>query len=72
MFGKNKIKTTKKIDKLITWVIIGWAIASIFGLSKTKKWEQVKKEISKKSKWLFWRIYGWFDTFMCKIFGCKK
>ena len=72
MFGKNKTKTTKKIDKLITWVIIGWAIASIFGLSKTKKWEQVKKEISKKSKWLFWRIYGGFDTFMCKIFGFKK
>jgi len=72
MFGKNKVKTTKKIDKLITWVIIGWAIASIFGLSKTKKWKQVKKEISKKSKWLFWRIYGVFDTFMCKIFGCKK
>jgi hypothetical protein len=34
MFGKKK---AKKIDNLVTGLIIGSAVASIFGLSKTKK-----------------------------------
>jgi len=72
MFLKKKEKASKKIDKLVTWVIIGSAIASIFGLSKTKKWQEVTKNITKKSKWILWKIYWGFDTVMCKIFGCKN
>lgn len=64
-------KKGKKIDKLITWVIIGSAIASIFGLSKTKKWQDVTSEISKKSKWLFWKVYEGFGKVMSKIISKK-
>ncbi len=45
-FRKNKKDSTiKKLDKIITWIIIWWAVASAVWLSKTKKW----KEISKKT-----------------------
>jgi len=62
-FRKKEVeKHAKKFDKLITWLIIGWAVASMIGLSKTNKWkkvtENVKKEwtnISKKSYKLFWK-----------------
>ena len=69
MFGKKKVK---KIDKLVTGVIIGSAIASIFGLSKTKKWQEVTKSITKKSKWIFWKIYEKFWKTMCKVVSKKK
>ncbi len=72
MFGKKKEKTTKKIDKLVTGVIIGSAIASIFGLSKTKKWKQVTKSISKKSKGVFGTIYHIFWKLMSKLLGGGK
>jgi len=72
MFWKNKEKTTKKIDKLVTWVIIGSAIASIFGLSKTKKGQEVTQNISKKSKWFFSKIYEKFGKTMCKIVSKNK
>lgn len=70
MFGRKK--TTKKIDHLVTWVIIGSAIASIFGLSKTKKWQEVTTNISKKSKWFFSKVYENFWKTMCKIVTKKK
>lgn len=68
MFYKKKEveKHAKKFDKLITWLIIGWAVASMIGLSKTDKWkeitENVKKEwtnISKKWYKLFWKVLVW-------------
>lgn len=35
-------KSMKKVDKLVTWLIIGWAVASIFWVaSQTKKWKEV-------------------------------
>ena len=60
---KEKIeKHAKKFDKLVTWIIIGWAVASIFGLSKTKKGRKITKkvsyswvEVAKKSYSLFWK-----------------
>ena len=63
-FRKKKVEDhAKKIDKLITWLIIGWAVASMIGLSKTDKWkeitENVKEEWSKVAKqWvkLFWKV----------------
>ena len=69
MFGKKKVK---KIDKLVTGIIIGSAIASIFGLSKTKKWQKVTQEISKKSKSIFWLVYEKFWKAMCKIVSKKR
>ncbi len=62
-FRKKEVeKHAKKFDKLITWLIIGWAVASMIGLTKTNKWkeitENVKKEwtnISKKWYKLFWK-----------------
>ena len=69
MLGKKK---AKKIDKLVTGLIIGSAVASIFGLSKTKKWEEVTKNISKKSKSIFWNIYNKFWKTMCKIVSKKN
>jgi len=69
MFGKKKVK---KIDNLVTGLIIGSAVASIFGLSKTKKWKEVTKEISKKSKSIFWKVYHKFWKTMCKIMSKKK
>jgi len=69
MFGKKK---AKKIDNLVTGIIIGSAVASIFGLSKTKKGKKVTAEISKKSKSIFWKVYDKFWKTMCKIMSKKK
>ena len=63
-FRKKKVEHhAKKFDKLITWLIIGWAVASMIGLSKTDKWqeitENVKEEWSKvaqESYKLFWKV----------------
>jgi len=61
---KPKIKKhAKNLDKLVTWMIIGWAIASVIWLSKTNKWKKVTKEVVKEwtniaRKWysIFWKI----------------
>jgi hypothetical protein len=66
-FRKKKVEDhAKKFDKLITWLIIWWAVASMIGLSKTNKWkeitENVKAEWSKVvNKWykLFWKALLW-------------
>lgn len=66
IFRRSK-KTVKKsmwgMDKLITGIIIGWAAASIFGLSRTKKWRKFWEKVADNSeecakKWisLFWKI----------------
>lgn len=66
IFRKSK-KTVKKsmwwMDKLITWIIIWWAAASIFGLSRTKKgkkiwekWLDLGETIAKKTFCGFWKI----------------
>ena len=61
---KNSITNqVKKIDKLVTWLIIGWAIASMIGLSKAKKWIEVKENMNSEwtkiiKKWysIFWKV----------------
>lgn len=69
MFGKKKVK---KIDKLVTVIIIGWAIASIFGMSKTKKGQEMTETISVKSKWFFSKVYVVFWKAMCKVLSKKN
>jgi hypothetical protein len=59
------------MDKIITWIIIGWAIASVFWLSQTKKWKEVTSNITtklqpgmaktgKKALSIFWKIIAFF------------
>jgi len=43
VFGRKK--ADKKIDKLVTGLIIGWAVASMVGLSKTKKWKKLTEKV---------------------------
>ena len=47
MFWKNKKLNywVKKIDRIVTWFIIGWALASIFWLTHTKKWQEISKDV---------------------------
>lgn len=62
--SKEKVNTSvKSVDKLITWIIIGGAVASIFWLSRTKKWKDVTTKVVENSKWvankwvwLLWRV----------------
>lgn len=50
-------KRAKSVDKIVTWVIIGSAVASIFGLTKTKKWKEITKKTTKKSR--SWLVFVW-------------
>lgn len=74
-FIKKKDKAVNKIDKLVTSFIIGWAVAWMIGLSKTKKWKEITKDIEKKSKNIFERTHSLFWESMIKvlqIFNKKK
>lgn len=71
MFQKKARKNIKNIDKIVTWVIIWWAVASIFGISKTKKGQAIKEQTTKKSRgWfvLIWKIL----VATLRIFSKKK
>ena len=70
MFSSKKKKAAKKIDTLITGVIIGSAIASIFGLSKTKKGKEITAEVTNKSKWVLRTVYEFFGR--CMAWACAK
>lgn len=75
IFRRSK-KTVKKgalgIDKVVTGIIIGGAAASIFWLSRTKKWKHVLQRLLDNwegiLKWgvrVFWKItlefLSWFQ-----------
>jgi hypothetical protein len=81
-FKKKEVdKHAKKIDKLITWLIIWWAVASMIWLSKTDKWKEIQKNVkiewkkaviewkSLAKKWynIFWKVLVW----TIKIFNKK-
>ncbi len=66
IFRRSK-KTVKKgmwtVDKLVTGIIIGGAAASIFGLSRTKKWKKfwsktldTTEKCAKTGVNTFWKI----------------
>ena len=71
-FRKKKEKATKKIDKLVTGFIIGGAVAWMIGLSQTKKWKEVTKEITEKSESIFKKTHGLFWKSMIKIIKIFK
>lgn len=77
MFFKKKksLSPSKKIDKLVTGIIIWWAVASMIGLSKTDKWKKISKDIweksssvAKKALWVVWKWMVW----VLSIFNKKK
>lgn len=78
MFFKKKDDLNKQvhfIDKLVTGLIIGWAIASIVWLSKKRKNESFTKNISDEStkiakKWI--NFFGRILVGIVKIFSKKK
>jgi len=61
---KKKVEDhARRIDKLVTWLIIGWAVASMIGLSKTNKWKEITENVAEEwskvaKKWfkLFWKV----------------
>jgi len=81
-FKKKEVnKHAKKIDKLITWLIIWWAVASMIGLSKTDKWKEITKNVREEwkvvvnewskiaKKW--YKIFGKVLVWTLKIFSKK-
>lgn len=74
MFWKKKVKDgAVKIDKVITWLIVWTAVASMVGLSRTKKWKEVTSNLTswvKKSynKWkgVFWSVLVGIINFLKK------
>jgi len=64
-FKKNKKESRlKKVDKLVTWIIIAWAVAWAVWLSKTEKWKEIISDIKNKNnkkftkiKWVFSKSY---------------
>lgn len=73
-FRKKKESHTKKLDKLVTWLIIGWAVAWMIGLSKTEKGKEVT-EVVKKEWWkVAWKAYALFWKALAKWVSlfCKK
>lgn len=62
--SKERVDTSvRKVDKLITGIIIGGAVASIFWLSRTKKWKDITTQVVENSKWvankwigILWRV----------------
>ena len=70
---KNVENSAKKIDKVITWLIVGTAVASMIGLSRTWKWKKVTWNITNKwakacKKWysVFWKCLVWTINFFSK------
>jgi hypothetical protein len=69
MLFKKKVwidKHAKNVDKLVTWIIIWWAIASMIWLSRTDKWKDITKNVKDGSVWVakkgysvFWKVLVW-------------
>lgn len=56
-------KSVSKIDKIVTGMIVWGAAASIFGLSRTKKWKNISAKVF--SLWEKWAKQGY--SFFGKI-----
>lgn len=75
-FKKKKAEKPKStVDKLVTGIIIGWAVASMVGLSKTNKWKQITKKVQEQGtnvakKW--YSLLGKSMVWILSIFNKKK
>lgn len=76
IFRRSK-KTVKKsmwkMDKLVTGIVIGWAAAGIFGLSRTQKWKKIWEQSVEKTLPLrkralrgFWKVTAGIISFFQK------
>jgi len=69
-------KQAKKVDKLVTGMILWWALASLFWVAtKTKKWKQVTNKIwdiwkSQAKKWV--SIFGRWLVKIINLLSKKK
>lgn len=71
MISKNKKKVTKSIknvDKMVTWLVLGWILASVYWVKKyedlkheKEALEEAKKEEEKKENnaWFLNKIFSW-------------
>jgi hypothetical protein len=75
-FKKKGVKNqAKKFDKLITWLIIGWAVASMVWISKTSRWKKITNNFKNLWKNIFWKWHMIFWKMTLKvlnIFSKKK
>ena len=62
-FKKKKESHTKKLDKLVTGLIIWGAVASMIGLSHTEKWKEVIKNIKESDNLGSWVQEEWKKLF---------
>ncbi len=75
MFRKTAKKSMTGVDKIVTWLIIGWAIASIFWASQTKSWKKVSSSFFswiKKSLWFSYSIFWKWLVKVITLFKRKK
>lgn len=57
---KTVSQGAKKIDKVVTWLIIGTAVASMIWASRTKQWKKVTENIKENWKNIFYKWYSFF------------
>lgn len=75
MFWKKAKKGAKKIDKLVTGLIIWWALASILWVSQTKQGKKTTKKVGgmfKKSYDVWVEYLGKTVIGVVKFFEKKK
>lgn len=69
-FKRNNVKEwARKVDKVITWLIIWTAVASMIWLSKTNKWKKVSENI--KNEWII-VCKKWYSIFGKVLVGVIK
>ena len=70
MFFKRKDninRGARKIDKIVTGLIIGWAVASMVGLSKTTKGQEIQKNITNEGTKIAQKWYSLFGRSIVKV-----
>lgn len=75
-FKKKKAEKSKStVDKLVTGIIIGGAVASMVGLSKTNKWKEITKKVQEQSSNVAkkgFSLLGKSMVWVLSIFNKKK
>jgi len=76
MFWSNKKDKIKNADKVLTWLIIGSVVASVFWVAtKTKKWKEVTSGMKKWALKTNKKIASTFWSVLAKtvwLFSKKK
>ena len=78
MFKKSKENlqnSTSKMDKIVTGIILGAAVVSIFWIARTKKWQELTESSYKASQSHFKKgvsLFGKVLVLFLSIFSKKK